>query len=88
MQLKKLKSKILSASDSIKMHSNTLSALRLRSSLSLNAILFSKAYYASENCHHQDLNLRPTDPQGGRPTLSTQPPRLNSAMNSISLISY
>jgi len=35
--------------------------------------------------HRRDLNLRPTDSEGGM--LSTQPPRLNNAM-SVSLISY
>jgi len=41
---------------------------------------------ASEKFHCRDLNLRPTDPEGG--TLSTQPPRLDSAINFMSLISY
>jgi len=31
-----------------------------------------------EICQRRGLNLRPTDPEGG--ALSTQPPRLNSAM--------
>jgi len=34
--------------------------------------------------HRRYLNLRPTDPAGGM--LSIQPPRLNSAMRSMSLI--
>jgi len=39
---------------------------------------------ALEKFHRRYLNLRPTDPAGGM--LSTQPPRLNSAMHSMSLI--
>jgi len=33
--------------------------------------------------HRRYLNMRPADPEGG--TLSTQPPRLNSGMSSMSL---
>jgi len=33
----------------------------------IRAISFGKKF------HRRDLNLRPTDPEGGRPTLSTQP---------------
>jgi len=41
---------------------------------------------SSEKFQRQDLNMRPTDPESGM--LSTQPPRINSAMSSLSLISY